>query len=221
MKIQSMWVGNKISKIERLSMQSFQSNGMSYTLYVYNDVKNIPDGVNIDDANKILHESEVTTYKKGPGKGSYAGFADYFRWALMYKVGGVWVDTDVICLKNFSTKKNKVAGEIIYPEHPNYLCASTQFLHFDPGHHLMKEFYELCKSKDCGDIEWGDIGPKLINDRIQNGDSALKELILPKNNINPNPWWDWKKTISTKTSDFNYIKIISEKNYFFFINIFN
>ena len=214
MKIQSMWVGNEISKIERLSMQSFLSNGMDYTLYVYNDVNNVPDGVKIDDANKILHESEVTTYKKGPGKGSYAGFADYFRWALMHKVGGAWIDTDVICIKNFSVSKNKVAGEMVTEGN---FWASTQFLHFDTKNKLMEDLFLHCKSMDCGDIEWGDIGPKLINDKIK--EANLESYILPANNINANPWWKWKDILDPEKKA--SLMELSEKQDVFCMHLWN
>lgn len=99
--IQGLWIGDKLSLMEQLSIQSFLKNQHEYHLYVYNDVKNIPVGTTLMDGNKILPEKSIFTYQQGLGKGSYAGFSNFFRYMLLLKIGGWWVDTDVICLKPF------------------------------------------------------------------------------------------------------------------------
>ncbi|HET7290318.1 MAG TPA: hypothetical protein VFJ67_07775, partial [Thermodesulfobacteriota bacterium] len=52
--IQSMWIGSELSVMEQLSIISFLSNGHSYHLYTYNEVKNVPEGVTLKDANGII-----------------------------------------------------------------------------------------------------------------------------------------------------------------------
>jgi hypothetical protein len=90
--IQSLWVGDKLSLLEQLSIASFVRNGHEFHLYTYNNISDVPDGTQLKDANEIILEKNVFTYCNG----SYAGFADWFRWALLYKKGNYWVDTDVI-----------------------------------------------------------------------------------------------------------------------------
>ena len=145
MKIQSMWIGESLSKIERACIQSFLNNNINYYLYVYEDVKNIPDGVKILDANNVIRENEIVTYKEASGThhgqgGSYAGFADRFRWTLMYKLGGCWVDTDVCCIKKFEIPAEKVAGEL---HRDSRTHASTQFLHFNAGNSMTVSYTHL------------------------------------------------------------------------------
>ena len=53
----------------------------------------------------------------------------------MYKLGGCWVDTDVCCIK-IEIPTEKVAGEL----HRDENHASTQFLHFEAGNSMMKDF---------------------------------------------------------------------------------
>ena len=93
--IQSLWIGGSLSKIEQLCINSFLKNNHEFHLYTYGEVQNIPEGTTVKDANEIINSSEIFTYNGG----SYAGFADWFRWELLYKKGGFWVDTDVICIK--------------------------------------------------------------------------------------------------------------------------
>ena len=67
MNIQSMWVGRNLSKIEHSCIQSFLNHGMDYHLYVYENVNNVPDGAKILDANKVIPENEIVTYREAGG----------------------------------------------------------------------------------------------------------------------------------------------------------
>lgn len=106
--INGMWIGSDLSNVEKLSINSFLKNGHQYHLYVYDDLKGIPDGVVIKDANEIIDGSKIFKYKKMKkkegdeiGGEGFAGFADWFRYALLYKKGGWWSDVDSVCLKKF------------------------------------------------------------------------------------------------------------------------
>ncbi|WP_026971224.1 glycosyltransferase [Aliagarivorans marinus] len=103
---QSLWIGSSLSKVEQLSLASFIANGMPFVLYVYQDVKNVPDGVEIKDANTILDESKVFKHVKG----SFAPFSDLFRISLLQQTDGYWVDTDMVCLKPFDFSQENVFG---------------------------------------------------------------------------------------------------------------
>ena len=103
--IQSLWIGPELSKLEQLCIKSFIENGHEFHLYTYEDVKNVPEGVIIKDGNEILDKSEIYTYKSGPVSGyktgSVSAFSNLFRLTMLYKRGGYWVDTDVICVRPF------------------------------------------------------------------------------------------------------------------------
>src|ERR1700675_312106 len=96
--IQSLWVGPRLSAMERLSITSFLKNGHSYILYVYGPVEGVPEGVELKDANEILPSAAIFTY---PDYATYSGFSNFFRYKLLLERGGWWVDTDIICLKPF------------------------------------------------------------------------------------------------------------------------
>src|SRR5208337_2437771 len=100
--IQSLWIGDRLSAMEQLSIRSFMSHGHPYHLYVYNTVQDIPAGVRVLDASEILPVSRVCKTPGVCGVGrSYAPFADLFRYKLLALRGGWWVDTDFICMKPF------------------------------------------------------------------------------------------------------------------------
>jgi len=102
--VNALWVGNRLSKIELLTLQSFVDNGHIFHLWTYENILNeLPDGVIMEDANEILPSEKIFRYKYfnkyGHGKGSVSGFSDIFRYKLLYEKGGWWTDMDVTCLK--------------------------------------------------------------------------------------------------------------------------
>lgn len=99
--IQSLWIGNRLSAMERLAIQSFLANGHDFHLYCYNDVEGLPAGTVVRDGNDILPESRIFAYADGFAKGSHAAFSNHFRYKLLLERGGWWVDTDVVCLRPF------------------------------------------------------------------------------------------------------------------------
>ena len=40
--IQSLWIGNEISNIEKLCINSYIKNGHAFHLYAYNDIEGVP-----------------------------------------------------------------------------------------------------------------------------------------------------------------------------------
>jgi mannosyltransferase OCH1-like enzyme len=96
--IQSLWIGQRLSFMERLSIASFLANGHDYHLYAYEDLENAPAGIVVKTADEIIPRSLIFQYKNYP---SYAGFSNFFRYKLLLSNGGWWADTDVICLKHF------------------------------------------------------------------------------------------------------------------------
>lgn len=105
--IKTLWIGPELSVLEQLSLRSFLSCGHDVELFVYQDVKQIPAGVRLRDAGEILHESLVFRHRRG---GGLSGFANWFRYVLLFQEGGMWVDTDVICLKPFDFQQRLVFG---------------------------------------------------------------------------------------------------------------
>jgi hypothetical protein len=103
--INGLWVGNKLSHIEILTLKSFIYHGHDFHLWVYEEIDNVPEDVILKDANQIIPEKDIIVRKyndpvTGVGKGSVgAPFSDMFRYKLLYEHGGWWVDLDVTCLK--------------------------------------------------------------------------------------------------------------------------
>jgi hypothetical protein len=101
--MQGLWIGTELSALERLSIASFLEHGHEYHLYVYGDVRNVPEGTTIKDGGEILPASLIFQYREHK---SFSAFANFFRYKLLLENGGWWVDADTICLRPFDVDRD-------------------------------------------------------------------------------------------------------------------
>lgn len=104
--IQSLWIGDALSNLEKLCIRSFLDNGHAFHLYAYSDIDGVPGDALMKDAGEILPKSAVYRHRRG----SLASFADWFRWELLLQRGNWWVDMDVVCLRQFDFADAVVFG---------------------------------------------------------------------------------------------------------------
>jgi hypothetical protein len=109
--VQGLWVGERLGELHRMCVESFVKNGHCFVLYTYGPVANVPDGVVIMDARKLVPESMIYQYD-----GSYAGFSDLFRNKLLLTRGGWYVDLDIFSVKRYDLPDSHVFSLDYYPE---------------------------------------------------------------------------------------------------------
>ena len=89
MEINFLWIGDKLGKLEQLTLKSFLDNGHQPVVWLYDrECTGIPDGTFKKDANEILPSLRIFSYE-GRGDcraGSYGGFSDLFRYYLLKAV---------------------------------------------------------------------------------------------------------------------------------------
>jgi len=143
--------------MEQLSISSFLQNGHDYHLYVYDDVKHIPAGTVVRNANEILPAASIFQYKDRP---SYAGFSNFFRYKLLLERGGWWADTDTVCLKAFDFPEEYVfASEIDYRGRE---VVTSGIIKVPAGSGIMAYAWKVCENKNASRLVWGETGPKLV-----------------------------------------------------------
>jgi hypothetical protein len=134
--IQGLWVGDRISDLHRLCIESFIKAGHCYVLYTYGHVDNVPPEVVFMNAEYIIPSTMIYSFN-----GSFAGFSDLFRSKLMEIKGGWYVDLDIFCLKpldiqsdyvfsldhysNASPVVTSIDGIQIMPINDKYYCATN------------------------------------------------------------------------------------------------
>ena len=198
--IQGLWIGPELSAMEKLSIASFLQNGHAYHLYVYSDLRNLPPGTELKDANEILPSSRIFQYKQKP---SYAGFANFFRYKLLLERGGWWADTDMICLKAFDFPESHVfASEICDGEE----VVTSGIIKAPIGSEAMAYAWEVCQSKDLDKLIWGETGPRLMAQAAKM--FALEQHQKPHHVFCPLAYTDWHKVLEPEAGE-----LVSESSY--------
>ncbi len=189
-----LWVGSRLSTLERLSIASFLANGHAVHLYAYGEVAGVPAGTIRRDAREVLAESEVFTYSAGFGKGSPSAFSNYFRYKLLHQGGGLWCDIDIVCLKPFAFAANApycIASERRPPRAPDLRLTvklNACLLQAPAGSAVVRECCEACVAVDKAAVRWGEIGPILVSRKfIEHG---LAHYALAPEAICPIDWWN-------------------------------
>jgi hypothetical protein len=193
--VQSLWVGDKLSRMEYYSIKSFLKLGYKFHLYVYNKVKNIPKGTIIKNANDIMPKTKVFSLKS-----SFLPFADIWRYKLLYDKGGYWVDLDMIAIKRFDFKEpfifssERTIQKGAYASKDPYY-ANIGVLKAPPKSAFYKEAYEKCmkynsEHKNDDKLKYMKMLRKLI---LKYG---YKKYVKPPSYFCNLDWWHSKEAFS-------------------------
>ena len=193
--IQSLWLGPSLSTLEQTALQSFLHHGHEFHLYVYEEVKNVPDSVLLKDAEQILPASRIFKYKHFD---SYAGFANLFRYALLLEKGHFWVDTDVVCLRPFEKRRCYLATERVRGS-THLIKAANAIMCAEPGHEIIEYCFDYANSVNPDDLKWGQTGPSLVT-RAINHFKAFEYFAEPEI-FCPIDWWSWHQALSVSPPD--------------------
>lgn len=107
--LNTLWVGNRLSYIEQLCIKSGVDHGHHVVLWSYEpaQLSGLPDGVELRDASEVMPRNRLLTYA---GSNSYALGANFWRYEMLAKGLGYWVDADILVLKPFDFTEDYVFG---------------------------------------------------------------------------------------------------------------
>jgi len=113
--LQTFWTGKPLSRLERAALQSYVNQGYTVELYTYNPItefkRHVPQlalqqgKIKVHDARTVLPESALFEYAgratigKRDDAYKYLPFSDLFRFTMLHKFGGAWIDLDVFLIK--------------------------------------------------------------------------------------------------------------------------
>jgi hypothetical protein len=194
--IQSLWIGDRLSAMERLCISSFLQHGHIFHLYTYGDVAGVPPGTTVLDGNQILPSSRIFTYTEHQ---TYAGFANFFRYKLLLEKGGWFVDADTICLRPFHFSDDYVfSSEGINGRQLVNLGA----IKVPPGSSVMQYTWEACERMNTGELKWSHCGPTLLGKAVAT--CSLQQYVQPWDVFCPVHFSTWEQVLDPSIRwDFN------------------
>ncbi len=106
--ISALWMEGPLSFLEQLCLKSFVDAGHHVKLYHYGPVQNVPDQIEMVDANDILPRTDFLTHSR---TGSPALHSDLFRYKMLaVSDDTIWADTDAYCMRRFETPNGHFYG---------------------------------------------------------------------------------------------------------------
>jgi hypothetical protein len=180
--VASLWIGPELSWMEQICLLSFMEKGHRTVLYVYDDVKSVPDGVEIRDAREIMPSEDIIYHAN---TGSPAFHSDVFRLRMLDQTEFLWIDTDAYCLKPFEIpedgyffgwgsdrRKILCTGVLGLPKSSESLRSLLDLTKDEypvPPWETQRRQDELFRLKEAGEgvhmslMSWGICGPEALN----------------------------------------------------------
>jgi hypothetical protein len=152
----SFWHGPELSPYEVACLNSFTAYGSEVALYSYGPINNMPPGVIAKDASTILPPDALNDFPIH-GVPSMAHFTDYFRFVMFTQTDEIWVDTDMLLLRDFDLD---APANLIGKESATSIC--NALLRLDPDDARLHELIERVEAMKRTNINWGDTGPRLL-----------------------------------------------------------
>ncbi len=156
--ISSLWVGDRLSTLERICVESYLRHGHPFFLYSYNQVGNVPDEVHMRPADEIVPREKILQFQ------NLANFSDYFRYRMLLQHGGIWVDLDNFCLKPYFFPQPYVFSS----QRPGPRSQDSEInagVIKVPAHSEIMEFcVRQVELTDTTKNHWSQIGPGLLMD---------------------------------------------------------
>jgi hypothetical protein len=155
--VRCFWHGSPLGPYQLMGMRSFVDHGHRVELFTYDPGIAVPDWIIRRDANEIWPTSHVLTYQNDLGRGSFALHANLFRYAMLHRLGGWWVDHDVILLR-----RELPAQDFFFSlETRSPIRVTFSVLKFPAGHPALAEALAQCVAVGESPL-YGETGADLL-----------------------------------------------------------
>lgn len=185
--VQGLWIGPRLSAMERMSISSFLANGHEYHLYTYGPVEGVPPGAVVRDGCEILPRSMIFRYT---GFDTVAGFSNFFRYKLLLERGGWWADADVVCLRPFDFDGEHVFGAELAP---GEVVVGSGIIRAPAESRAMKYAWRVCAAKRTDELRWGETGPRLVQEAVR--ECGLEGSVMPFEVFSPLCYSEWRRVL--------------------------
>lgn len=184
-------------------MRSVLRQGHRLVLYTYDDVKGVPDGVELADAASVLPHDPIVHERSG----SVALFSDWFRYEIMRQSLGVWLDTDAYLTKPLQIEPDRhffafcepgyVGQGVLYvpPDSPviEPLLRLFEAPYIPPWlrkRDQLRAYWRKFRQGRImlGEMPWGVAGPMALTYSVQR--NGLMDQVMPSDVHYP---WDWRE----------------------------
>lgn len=179
--LRTFWHGETIGPYQLMCLKSFAVSGHRVEVFSYNRNLNVPDWIHVEDAAEVLPREFVL--RPLGEEGAFAIHANLFRYALLQKVGGWWIDPDVLLLK-----PDLPLGDVFFAGSDVFGRVPTGVLKFPAGHGLLTEALAEIESLSGSLEDWERSGSALLTSLVER--HKLGGKIQNRMPLGPVSWFD-------------------------------
>jgi hypothetical protein len=174
--VRSLWIGSSLPPAHQACIASFLRIGHPFELFTYEPLNTIPSGTILRSAADIIPKERIFRYgpAAGRGHGSLGAFSNLFRFALLLREGGYWVDTDMICLRPFPADPVVISAE---RRGDGRTTPSGGVLKCPAEHPLAQYCFYRANAANPETLVFGQTGPALLAAAVQ--DLNLESAVAP------------------------------------------
>src|SRR4051812_27726446 len=195
----AMWIGPRLGAVERACVRSILRAGHPLTLYCYAEPDGVPKGVTLADAAEVLPEHHIIRHRTG----SPSLFSNRFRYELMRRGAGIWVDLDTYLLAPLPSRPLLLVRETddILSNSPLRLPPDSPMIpellapfeermvpSWLPWRPRIAAYWRRWRTgrTSIADMPWGTLGPRALTHAAKC--HGTFDLALPAEEFNPVPW---------------------------------
>jgi len=137
--LNSLWVGENLTYIERLSLQSALAHGHKFKLHSYSPktLTGVPAGVEVCDASEVMPKEKLISYAEC--ENGVALGANLWRYHMLAQGLGAWCDLDLVFLKPLDLSRQYIIGW----EHEGW--TNNAVLYAPKDSQFVRDLFELTK----------------------------------------------------------------------------
>ncbi|WP_419906694.1 hypothetical protein [Hoeflea sp.] len=195
--VNALWIGNRLGRLHAACLTSFVRAGHRVILHGFEEIVDVPKGVETFDASRLMSRSEIIRHKNG----SLALASDIYRLRILREGMGIYVDCDVYCLRPFPDEPylfgwegNNLVGSAVLNmpadcELLTSMLEAAENPRFIPpwySRHLRRKLIMkrmLGRRITLSELEWGAIGPELLTYHLRR--LGLDNLARPADSFYP------------------------------------
>lgn len=160
--LRTLWHGARIGAYQWLCLKSFADRGHRVEVFTYDRDADFPPWLHVRDAREILPEDRVL---RPLADGKVGIHANLFRYALLERLGGWWIDPDVMLMQ-----KDLPDGDIYVAAPDAFRRTPVAVLKIPANHSLMVEARRRADMLDDDPVEWERAGVALFGELAARSD---------------------------------------------------
>jgi hypothetical protein len=168
MPVASFWAGGPLPALDQACLASFAHAGHQVTLFSFEQLRDLPDGVVLADAGDIVDRSSLDAFIH-EGKPNLSHFSDYFRYRLFASTGQAWIDTDLLMLRPLEDAQG---DNLFAKETPSSICGAIMRISQDDP--KLAELLRRTEALMHTELAWGATGPRLLN-QVLGSETVLRQ----------------------------------------------